>query len=27
MHDVHIHHHQHETIYFLKDNYKVQLGD
>ena len=24
---LHIHHHQHETIYFLKGSYKVQLGD
>ena len=24
---LHIHHHQHETIHFLKGHYKVQLGD
>ena len=24
---LHIHHQQHETIYFLKGSYKVQLGD
>ena len=24
---LHIHHRQHETIYFLKGSYKVQLGD
>jgi len=24
---LHIHHHQHETIHFLKGSYKVQLGD
>ena len=24
---LHIHHHQHETIYFLKGRYKVQLDD
>lgn len=24
---LHIHHHQHETLYFLKGSYKVQLGD
>jgi quercetin dioxygenase-like cupin family protein len=24
---LHIHHHQHETIYFLEGTYKVQLGD
>ena len=24
---LHIHHQQHETIYFLKSSYKVQLGD
>ena len=24
---LHIHQHQHETIYFLKGSYKVQLGD
>ena len=24
---LHIHHHQHETIYFLKGSHKVQLGD
>ena len=24
---LHIHHHQHETIHFLKGTYKVQLGD
>ena len=24
---LHIHHHQHETIHFLKGRYKVQLGD
>jgi len=24
---LHIHHQQHETIYFLKESHKVQLGD
>jgi quercetin dioxygenase-like cupin family protein len=24
---LHVHHHQHETIYFQKGTYKVQLGD